>query len=90
MVRSILLSSAQRLLLPKIIRSLSVNFVFLSTEDSNPKSLNKTLKMGDNNKEKQDDGEVLMLQASKGLYPFYMKQPTEKMNRLFKKYEALI
>ena len=90
MVRSILLSSAQRLLLPKIIRSLSVNFVFLSTEESNPKSLNKTLKMGDNNKEKQDDGEVLMLQASKGLYPFYMKQPTEKMNRLFKKYEALL
>ena len=90
MLRSILLSSAQRLLRPKSIQTLSVNFAFLSTGDSSSKSLNKSLKMGDNINDKQDDGEVLMLQASKGLYPFYMKQPTEKMNRLFKKYEALL
>ena len=44
--------------------------------------------MGDSIKEKQDD--VLWIQATQGLYPFYMKQPTEQMNRLFKKYEVLL
>lgn len=46
--------------------------------------------MGDDNKEQQDDGEILMIQGSSGPYPFYMKQPTERMNRLFKKYETLL
>ena len=32
------------------------------------------------------DGEILMLQG----YPFYMKQPKEKMDRLFSKYETLL
>ena len=38
--------------------------------------------MCDNNGE----GEILMLQG----YPFYMKQPKEKMDRLFSKYENIL
>jgi len=33
-----------------------------------------------------DDGEILMLEG----YPFYMKQPTENMNKLFTKYETIL
>merc|ERR1712223_1077691 len=53
------------------------------------KRFSACIKMGDDNKEK-DDGEILMLEGSSGFYPFYMKQPTERMNRLFKKYETLL
>jgi len=34
----------------------------------------------------KDEGEILMLQG----YPFYMKQPKEKMDQLFSKYEAIL
>merc|ERR1712226_150060 len=53
------------------------------------KRFNASIKMSDDNKEK-DEGEILMLEGSSGFYPFYMKQPTERMNRLFKKYETLL
>ena len=36
--------------------------------------------------ETNDEGEVLMLQG----YPFYMKQPKEKMDRVYEKYENLL
>ena len=42
--------------------------------------------MGDNNGE----GEIMMLQGQEGLCPFYMKQPKERMDRLFSKYEILL
>jgi len=45
-----------------------------------------TTKMGDNNGE----GEILMLQGKSGLCPFYMKQPKERMDLLFSKYENLL
>ena len=41
-----------------------------------------TTKMSDNT----DKGEILMLKG----YPFYMKQPKEKMDLLFSKYESLL
>jgi len=37
-----------------------------------------------------DEGEILMLQGKSGLCPFYMKQPKERMDRLFSKYENLL
>merc|ERR1712025_508116 len=42
------------------------------------------------NTSKYDEGEIMMIQATSGLYPFYKTQPTEKMTRLFKKYELLL
>ena len=33
-----------------------------------------------------NEGEILILEG----YPFYMKQPTERMNKLFKKYETVL
>ena len=36
------------------------------------------------------EGEILMLQGKSGLCPFYMKQPKERMDLLFSKYENLL
>lgn len=41
--------------------------------------------MGDSN-----EGEIIMLEGSNSPYPFYMKQPTEKMKILFTKYESIL
>jgi len=54
---------------------------FPRTRNNQKQSL-KRFKMCDNH----DEGKVLMLEG----YPFYMKQPTEKMNTLFNKYETIL
>jgi len=50
------------------------------------KNITYTTKMSDNDGE----GEILMMQGKSGLCPFYMKQPKERMDLLFSKYENLL
>ena len=55
-------------------------------KSSNFTSISPTINLGKIKMSDNSEGEILMLEG----YPFYMKQPTDKMNKLFEKYESVL